>query len=117
MVFKNGVKGLHELRFSAATTFQIKPSGRKGWEFFYLDFLRFNLFGNQFDDGGDVTISFLISEEEKKKEDSAGLQDNEHTYYRVFNYINVPMEVKKKHNVSLFILYNRCFKTYVFKRK
>lgn len=45
------------------------------------------------------------------------IQDNEHTYYRVFNYINVPMEVKKKNNVSLFILYNGCFKTYVFKRK
>lgn len=41
------------------------------------------------------------------------------TYYRVFNYINVTMEVKNKNKnkVSLFILYNCCFKTYVFKKK
>lgn len=54
------LKGLHELRFSAATTFQIQQSRRKGWEFFYLGFLRFNLFGNQIAEGEDVKISFLI---------------------------------------------------------
>lgn len=59
MDLKKKQKKLNELRFSAAT-FQIQQSRRKGWEFFYLDFLRFNLFGNQIAEGKDVKISFLI---------------------------------------------------------
>lgn len=48
--FEKQAKGLDWLRISAATTFQI--NGVEGLEFFfYLDFLRFHLFGNQFDEG------------------------------------------------------------------
>lgn len=49
---------------------------------------------------------FIYQKKWEKKEDSCGLQDNENTYYRVFNYINVPMEVKKqKTKRQLMFLY------------
>lgn len=76
----------------------------------------FNLFGNRFNQGEIWKHLFFNFWRKQTNRDSCGLQDNEHTYCRVFNYRNLPMEVKKKnYNVSLFILYNRCFKTYVFK--
>lgn len=34
------------------------------------------------------------------------IQDNEHTYYRVFNYINVPMEVKKQNKTMFLYLFS-----------
>lgn len=58
LVQKTG-KGLDRPRISAATTFQI--NGVEGLEiFFYLDFLRFHLFGNEFDEGHGVkNVSFF----------------------------------------------------------
>lgn len=39
----------------------------------------------------------------RKKE---SIQDNEHTYYRVFNYINVPMDVKQTKKKQWFFIYS-----------
>lgn len=47
-----------------------------------------------------MTISFFFN---LKKEEKKGGFKMINTYYRVFNYINVPMEVKKKNKQTMFL--------------
>lgn len=54
-----------------------------------------------------MTISFFNLKKEKKRR----IQDDKHTYYRVFNYINVPMEVKKKNNNNKQTMFLYLFST------